>query len=103
MDIIFGNFKNWINSKKELWKEQGLIMDEIIESTHAHQIHINLHSNDGFGHIGLFESNNIYWVEFEATAREFEDFYRYFEFERLPCFDNVEQEYIRFITLREDK
>lgn len=44
MDIIFGDFKNWISSKKELWKEQGLIMDKIIESTHAHQIHINLHS-----------------------------------------------------------
>jgi hypothetical protein len=52
MDIIFSDFKNWIVSKNGLWKEQGLIIDEIIESTHAHQIHINVHSEDGFGHIG---------------------------------------------------
>lgn len=31
MDIIFGDFKNWISSKKELWKEQGLIMDNWIK------------------------------------------------------------------------
>lgn len=103
MDIIFQNFKNWIDSKKELWKGYGLIIDEIVESTHAHQIHTNLHSEDGFGHIGLFESNNIYWVEFEAVARGFENFYKCFEFERLPCLDNVEQEYIRFLTGEEHK
>lgn len=98
MDIIFQDFKNWIGSKKELWKEQGLIIDEIVESTYAHQIHINLHSDDGIGHIGLFESNNLYWVEFEAVAREFKNFYKYFEFEKLPCFNKIEQEYIWFMT-----
>ncbi|WP_274600951.1 hypothetical protein [Clostridium yunnanense] len=29
MDIIFEDLKNWINSKIDLWKEQGLIIDEI--------------------------------------------------------------------------
>lgn len=86
-----------------MWKEQGLIIDEVIESTHAHQIHINIHSEDAFGHIGLFESNKIYWIEFEAVARGFENFYKYFEFERLPCFDNVEQEYLSFMTGEEYK
>jgi hypothetical protein len=78
-------------------------IDEIVESYNTHQIHINLHSEDGFGHITLFESNNIYWVEFEAVAREFESFYKYFEFERLPCFDRVEDEYIVFMTGRNTK
>lgn len=103
MDIIFQDFKDWINTKKEIWEEHGLIIDDIVETTHAHQIHVNLHSEDGFGHIGLFESNNIYWVEFEAVAREFENFYKYFEFERLPHFDSVEQEYICFMTCGEHK
>jgi hypothetical protein len=103
MDIVFQVFKKWIESKRELWKEQDLIIDEIVESTHAHQIHINLHSEDGFGHIGMFESNGIYWIEFEAVARKFENFHRYLEFEKLPCFDNIEQEYICFMTGKEHK
>ncbi len=103
MDIIFQDFLNWINSKKVLWGKTGLSIDEIVESNHAHQIHINLHSEDGFGHIALYESNEIYWVEFEAAVREFENFYKYFEFESLPCFDEVENEYIGFMTGRNTK
>lgn len=100
MDIIFHDFINWINSKKELWGKSGLYIDEIVESNHANQVHINLHSEDGFGHIALYESNNIYWVEFEASAGEFENFYKYFDFGRLPCFDEVENEYFEFMTGR---
>lgn len=101
-DTIFQDFLNWINSKKKLWEKIGLSIDEIVEAKHTHQTHVNLHSEDGFGHIALFESNNIYWVEFEAVAREFENFYKYFEFERLPCFDEVENEYIEFMTSRDN-
>lgn len=103
VDIIFQDFINWINSKEVLWEKKGLSIDEITELDHTHQIHINLHSEDGYGHIALFESNNIYWVEFEAVAREFENFYKYFEFERLPSFDMVENEYIGFMTGRNTK
>lgn len=103
MDIIFQDFINWINSKKELWRKNGVSIDEIVESYNTRQIHINLLSEAGFGHIALFESNNIYWVEFEAVAREFESFYKYFEFERLPCFDEIEDEYIVFMTGRNTK
>jgi len=98
MDIIFQDFKYWIDNKKELWKEQGLIIDENVESMHAHQIHINLHSEDGFGHIGLFESSDIYWVEFEGVARNFENFYKYIEFDTLPDFQEAEMEYLHFIV-----
>lgn len=101
MDKIFDDFKIWIKSRDNEWKKRDVIIDEIVESTHAHQIHINLHSAVGYGHIGLFESNNIYWVEFEAVARDFENFYKYFEFDKLPCFNSVEEEYLYFITSRE--
>jgi len=98
LDRIFEDFKSWIDSKKDKWEKQDLIIDNIIESTHAHQIHVNLHAKVGVGHIGLFESNNIYWVEFEAVAREFENFYKHFEFNELPCFNSIEEEYLYFLT-----
>ncbi len=98
MDSIFETFKDWIKSKDYEWEKHGVIIDEIIETTHAHQIHVNSHSKIGFGHIGLYESNNIYWVEFEATAREFEDFYKYFEFDILPDFKDVVINYLQFLT-----
>ena len=44
-----------------------------------------------------------YWIEFEAVAMGFENFYKYFEFEKLPCFDNVEQEYLNFMTSEKHK
>lgn len=44
-----------------------------------------------------------YWIEFEVFAREFENFYKYFEFEKLPCFDNIEQEYLSFMTSEKHK
>ena len=98
MDKIFEDFLAWIKSKDGNWKTREVIIDEIVESTHAHQIHINLHSEFGFGHIALYESNDIYWIEFEAVARDFENFYRYFEFDTLPIFDEVELEYIEFLA-----
>lgn len=98
LDKIFQDFKILIENKKDEWKKQEVIIDEVVESTGSHQIHVNLHSKVGFGHIGLFESNNIYWAEFEAVARDFENFYMYFEFDKLPCFNSVEKEYLYFIT-----
>ena len=35
-----------------------------------------MQSEDGFGHISIFESNNIYWIEFEGVTRDFENFYK---------------------------
>ncbi|WBW99482.1 hypothetical protein [Oceanirhabdus sp. W0125-5] len=98
MDKIFEDFKRWIVSKNGEWKIQNVIIEEIIESTHANQIHVNLQSRDGFGHIGIFESNNLYWIEFEGVAGEFENFYKYDEFNELPDLRDFENEYIRFLT-----
>lgn len=98
LDKIFEDFKIWIRDKSNEWKKQNVTINEIVESAHAHQIHVNLQSEDGYGHIGLFESSNIYWIEFEASARNFEDFYKYIEFDRLPDFNGIEIEYIQFLT-----
>lgn len=98
LDKIFEDFKAWAVSRNADWKKQNVIIEEIIESTHAHQIHVNLQSEDGFGHIGLFESNNIYWIEFEGVARDFENFYKYVEFDELPDLSCLENDYLRFLT-----
>jgi hypothetical protein len=68
MDKLFYDFENWFNSKIIIWKKQGVIVDKYGEATHAHQFHIELHSEQGFGHIALYESNQIYWVDFEAAT-----------------------------------
>lgn len=68
MDIQFSDFKKWVNSKISTWKEQGVIVDKAGEATHAHQFHVEVHSEEGFGHIALYESNQIYWVDFEAAT-----------------------------------
>lgn len=78
--------------------KKNVIIEEIIESIHVHQIHVNLQSKDGFGHIGIFESNNIYWIEIEGVARDFENFYKYVEFDGLPDLKDLENEYICFLT-----
>lgn len=78
----------WIKSKSDEWKKQNVIIDETVESTHAHQIHVNLHSDEGFGHIALYESNNIYWTDFEAVVRDFENYYKYIEFDGFPGFND---------------
>ncbi len=84
-------------------EKNGVSIDEVVESYNARQIHINLHSEDGFGHITSLRVIISNWVEFEAVVREFESFYKYFEFERLPCFDKVEDEDIVFMTSRNTK
>jgi hypothetical protein len=98
LDKIFDDFKIWIKDKDDEWKKKDVTIDEIVESTHAHQIHINLSSEIGYGHIGLYESNSIYWIEFEAVERNFENFYKHIEFDRLPDFHDVEMQYIKFLT-----
>lgn len=98
MDKIFEDFLKWIKSIVDVWKKQDVNIREIVEPTHAHQIHINLDSEVGYGHIGLYESNNIYWIEFEAVARDFESYYKYIELDKLPDFHDLEMEYIEFLT-----
>jgi hypothetical protein len=98
LDTIFDDFKIWIKSKEDRWKERGVVVDKIAEATHAHQIHVKLHSQSGYGHIGLFENNNTYWIEFEGVARNFENFYKCIEIgDELPNFDEIEIAYIDFL------
>lgn len=68
MDKLFSDFEKWANSKISRWEEHGIIVDKAEEATHAHQFHVEVHSEQGFGHIGLYESNQIYWVDFEAAT-----------------------------------
>lgn len=97
LDTIFNDFRIWTKSKENKWQEKDVIIDEISE-VHAHQIHVNLHSQVGYGYIGLFENNNSYWIEFEGVARNFENFYKCIEFEnKLPNFDDIEIKYIEFL------
>lgn len=98
MDKIFESFKGWIDSTNEKWRKRNVTIHKIEEASHAHQIHVHLQSEVAFGHIGLYESNNIYWVEFEAVTLDYEDFYKHIEFDTLPSFSDLEVEYVNFLT-----
>ena len=70
MDELFLDFKKWIDSKIIIWSDKGIIVDKAEEATHAHQFHVELHSEEGFGRISLYESNKMYWVDFEAGTMQ---------------------------------
>ena len=76
MDKLFSDFEKWVNSKISYLEEQGVIVDKVEEATHAHQFHVEVHSEQGFGHIGLYESNQIYWVDFEAATLNGGDYFK---------------------------
>lgn len=55
MDTLFLDFKNWLDFKSTLWFNKGIIIDIAEEASHAHQFHVKLHSEEGFGEISLYE------------------------------------------------
>lgn len=98
MDEYFIRFKSWIDSKKENWNLNGIVISDIMERTHAHQIHVNADSKSAFSHIALYESNNIYWIEFQAVNLYEVNYYKYIEFKEFPNLDDYEEEYLHFMT-----
>ena len=68
-DSKFLDFENWFMRKTEVWKQNGLKLTKTsyIETPQRHSYYIALENeHDGSAEIVLYESNNIYWVDFEA-------------------------------------
>jgi hypothetical protein len=59
-------FEDWFKSRENEWKIRGVFIDKTTLATHAHQYHIEISSEYGLGRISLYESNGLYWVDFEA-------------------------------------
>ena len=72
MDKYFILFEKWFNLKEKDWKRKGIIIDEAILATHAHQYHLKISSEYGIGTISLYESNGLYWVDFEAGNYDYD-------------------------------
>lgn len=101
----FDDFKIWVQNIQNKWSEQGIIFDKIVEINKEFSLmkfYIEVHIYDSFGEVRFYESNDIYWIEFESFARDFEYFYRYFEFDKynLPDLSQAEQDYLNFLNKR---
>lgn len=88
MDKKFCLFDNWFMQKKDTWSKMGITVtkshyNECATKTSYHSYTIELSSSDGEGMMRLYESNNIYWIDFEGwnynkneifcLSRSFED------------------------------
>lgn len=98
MDKLFNDFEKWVNSKISTWKEQGVIVDKAGEATHAHQFHVEIHSDQGFGHIALYESNQIYWVDFEAATLNGGNYFQVdIPYENSLSIEKISRDFINFM------
>ena len=100
MDKKFSDFEKWVNSKISIWKEQGVIADKVGEATHAHQFHVEVYSEQGFGHIALYESNQIYWVDFEATTLNGGNYFQVdIHYESSLSIEKISHDFINFMCI----
>lgn len=49
-------------------KTIGLEIERVYDSSYANQSHIHFASKYALAHIALYESNDYYWVDFEALS-----------------------------------
>lgn len=67
-DGQFIEFDNWYHTSSGKWQELGITIEKVYDSPYAHQRHLNIVSEFALAHIALFESNQLYWVDFEALS-----------------------------------
>ncbi|GLC82320.1 hypothetical protein [Lacrimispora brassicae] len=101
MNRRFQLFEQWYKNQIPVWEQNTIFIDKVYQSDYAHQYHIELHSENGLGRISLYESNDIYWVDFEAgSVNADEMFFRanisYHEIEDIV---KENEEFIQYMTL----
>ncbi len=70
MDNIFLFFENWYKSNKEDWKKRGILLISSSyewKTRHSYALFFKTTDKLGEGQIILYESNNIYWLDFEGA------------------------------------
>lgn len=100
MDEIFKQFQSWFISKKDIWKQNGIAVDEAESSEFRHQYWIKLHSEYGLGTIILHESNGRYWVDFEGGNYDYDVMFQRtgIEFNNINELDIHERDLVKQIT-----
>lgn len=103
MDEIFEKFEDWYLSKKEEWKQAGVLVEEAGLGFYGHQYWIKLHAANGLGQIVLYESNGYYWVDFEGANYYSDDMFLKagIEFDGMSDLDALEGKLIKFIAQHE--
>ena len=61
MDNIFLLFENWYQNNKEDWKKKGILL------INSYALFFETVDKLGEGQIILYESNEIYWLDFEGA------------------------------------
>ncbi|MGL5436912.1 MAG: hypothetical protein ACRDBO_16195 [Lachnospiraceae bacterium] len=75
MDPKFQSFIAWYESQISVWEQNEIFVDRVYESEYAQQYHIEVHSQNGLGRVSLYESNNMYWVDFEAGSMSSDEWF----------------------------
>ena len=67
-DRLFADFEKWICDREKVWESIGLkIANRNYTETHRHSYTVTLvNSCGGTAEITLYESNSLYWVDFEC-------------------------------------
>lgn len=70
MDNIFLLFENWYQKNKEDWKKKGILLINFsyeLTIRHSYALFFETIDKLGEGQIILYESNGIYWLDFEGA------------------------------------
>ncbi len=102
-DNLFIDFEKWICDMEKVWKSIGLkIANQKYTETHRHSYTVTLvNSCGGTAEITLYESNSLYWVDFECWNGVSEEVFvradiKYVDSNSLS---NVEKEFEKYMSL----
>ena len=100
MDEKFSEFEAWYLKQEKEWESQRIVIDYTGLGEHGHQYWIKLHSENGLGNIVLYESNGLYWVDFEGGNYDYDVMFMKggIDFVDESSLENIAAEFIKHIT-----
>lgn len=100
-DKNFRDFDNWYKSQLEFWKKENIEVEKsnYHNNIYGHSYGIFIKFKNGYGEIHLYESNNIYWVDFFAIK----DLYDLFAESNITGHEAFLNTYVRFIQYISDR
>jgi len=93
-------FENWVKANSSDWNKKGIEVDEVGRHPKHYlmqSIWVKQSTQNAFGQIQIWESDNLYLMDFMALNNEGQDFYRHYEFTDTYDFDSWQNEYISFM------
>ncbi len=99
-DENFCAFDNWCKSQIKFWRTQNIEIEksEYHKNIYGHSYGIFLKFKCGYGEIHLYESNNIYWIDFFAI-KDLNDLFAESNITSHEAFFNTYVRFIKYISI----